>query len=209
MLRSPNMHPFITWLFPERESYCLVRTLSQDTTLAAQCHHATVRIPGSYYLLSYHQPLVRALIHECKFHRNRRAMTHLQTCLYTFLSHHEKAYDLFVPVPLSSARKRVRGHNQVTSVVLPVLEKLKRDDCFSDCLRRVINTTPQAGLSRQDRLHNLDAAFTLAPEAKSQLPGRRVLLVDDVATTGTTLEQCVATLKSADPAAITTLTFAH
>ena len=96
-------------------------------------------------------------------------------------------WDAVLPVPLHHARKRERGYNQSDLLArevgrklgIPVLEK---------ALQRVRNTKSQTGLEREERLLNVKGAFRV--KDKQAVSGKAVLLVDDVTTTGATLEAC-------------------
>jgi len=110
--------------------------------------------------------------------------------------------DLIVPVPLHPARLRERGYNQSTLLAhqlaqacgLPVVE---------DALRRVKATLPQITLNAEQRKVNVQDAF----EAQADLvQGRRVLLIDDVCTTGATLAACSHALKQAGATSVWALT---
>ena len=100
-------------------------------------------------------------------------------------------YDLVVPVPLHRRRLRQRGFNQS---VLLAREISKRRGIPLDflALRRVVDTESQAGLKKDERRSNMKRAFDV-PDPE-RIRGRRVLLVDDVHTTGSTLGECANTL---------------
>ena len=101
---------------------------------------------------------------------------------------------LMMPVPLHPKRLRERGFNQslvLARAVEPILET--RLDFLS--LRRVIYTRPQTGLKRNERRKNVKGAFGLV--GQPDLKEKTVILVDDVATTGTTLNECARVLKKA------------
>lgn len=99
-------------------------------------------------------------------------------------------YDVLVSVPLHPKRLRERGYNQSTLLARGL--SAKSGIPFWDCLRRVRNTPHQTGLNRNQRLHNLDGAFTL--KAGVRITGKKILLVDDVFTTGSTLRACAGVL---------------
>jgi len=99
--------------------------------------------------------------------------------------------DLVIPVPLHRIREKKRGYNQssciaegiATELSLPVYEKV---------LKRTIATQSQTGKGRYDRQENMQNAFCVLNPAI--IEGRHVLLVDDVITTGATIEACAAEL---------------
>jgi ComF family protein len=102
---------------------------------------------------------------------------------------------VLVPVPLFHARQREREYNQARELcgVLSAATALP----VSEALSRVRPTTPQASLSRHQRIENLRGAFTVkrAAASRGDLQGRSVLLVDDVLTTGSTTSECARILR--------------
>jgi ComF family protein len=116
------------------------------------------------------------------------------------------AYDLVIPVPLHRRRLRSRGFNQA---ILLSRGLARRHGLRLDCrnLQRIRDTDPQYGLSIRQREENVKRAFALKrPEL---VAGRRVLLVDDVYTTGATAKECARVLKRAKAAGIDVLTLAR
>jgi ComF family protein len=112
------------------------------------------------------------------------------------------AYDAVVPVPLHPARQARRGFNQAALLAAALARPVA-----ARALRRVRDTRPQVGLSRADRAANVAGAFR-ATGAAAALAGRRVLVVDDVFTTGATLGECIAALRTAGAAAADVLALA-
>jgi ComF family protein len=106
--------------------------------------------------------------------------------------------DCVVPVPLSAQRLRERGFNQA----LLLAKQLCPKRTLAQGLIRLRDTAAQSGLSRQDRLHNLDHAFMVNPAYVQMLRGAKVVLVDDVITTGSTLLACSKTLQAAGVAQV-------
>jgi ComF family protein len=101
--------------------------------------------------------------------------------------------DYVAPVPLSTQRLRERGFNQA----LLLAQRLCPKRTLTQGLIRLRDTAAQSGLSRQDRLHNLDHAFMVNPAYVQMLRDAKVVLVDDVTTTGTTLLACTQALQVA------------
>ena len=114
--------------------------------------------------------------------------------------------DGIVPIPLHPTRIRERGFNQAL-VLAQVLAKRLRLSCRKDLLIRHRPTEPQAGLCREERLANVRDAFRLHPDPWVRL--KRILLVDDVYTTGATAEACAKLLKQAGAQAVTVAAIAH
>ncbi|VBB46331.1 ComF family protein [uncultured Desulfatiglans sp.] len=113
---------------------------------------------------------------------------------------------LVMPVPLHPRRLRERGFNQSLLLARPVAKRLQADLDFL-ALTRVRYTQTQTGLGHADRRENVHEAFFLKRPAS--VKGRDVLLVDDVATTGNTLNECARILKKAGAWSVKALTLAR
>jgi len=106
--------------------------------------------------------------------------------------------DWLVPVPLKPQRLTSRGYNQAWELVKALRARLPRAPAgLSDALVRLGNAPDQHSLPRDQRLRNLRGAFAVAPQRVAAMRGKRVLLVDDVSTTGTTLYSAALALKQA------------
>jgi competence protein ComFC len=143
---------------------------------------------------------VRQLVHRFKYQRQ----LYLRGPLAELFRHglENERIDLaepwvFVPVPLHARKRRERGFNQAEEIVRLAGEPLGIP--WIPALRRTRYTESQAGLTRAQRLLNLEGAFALrrpAARTRKQLSGGQVLLVDDVFTTGSTVQECARVLKS-------------
>lgn len=116
--------------------------------------------------------------------------------------------DLIVPVPLHPLRLWRRRFNQA-ALLARHLAPPGGPGVRADLLRRRRATPSQTRLGRQARQANVAGAFAPCGDAASALPGRRVLLVDDVYTTGATLDACARALRRAGAAYVDALTFAR
>ncbi|SDR62546.1 comF family protein [Rhizobiales bacterium GAS191] len=116
--------------------------------------------------------------------------------------------DLIVPVPLHRRRLWARRFNQAALLADAVGRRAgKRVDAFLLARRR--HTRPQVGLSRAERQSNLSGAFLVPEEAKARLADLRVLLVDDVLTTGSTADMAARALLRGGAKAVDVLVFAR
>jgi ComF family protein len=116
--------------------------------------------------------------------------------------------DLIVPVPLHYFRLVRRGFNQ--SVWLAAaLARRSRGDLVVDALKRVRATPIQGGLSAEGRRRNVQGAFRVRKSREALLNGKRILLVDDVLTTGATAEACSRVMKRAGANCVDVLTLAR
>ncbi|MHB2155344.1 ComF family protein [Calditrichota bacterium GD2] len=99
-------------------------------------------------------------------------------------------FDLVTAVPLNPARYKERGYNQ-SELIAKQLSNITRIPLSSNLLIRLRNTQSQTKLSREERKQNVKDAFTINGEVE----GKRILLIDDVITTGSTLNECARELK--------------
>lgn len=113
--------------------------------------------------------------------------------------------DLLIPVPLSKARLQHRGYNQA----LELCKHLSRSKTESQLLLRIKDTLTQSSLNRSERLKNVKAAFAVEPLRAKEMQGKRIVLVDDVMTSGATLFAAAASLRQAGAAHITAIVFAR
>nr|WP_027061792.1 ComF family protein [Mesorhizobium loti] len=116
--------------------------------------------------------------------------------------------DVVVPVPLHWRRFFRRRFNQSAELARAVCE-LSGLSFAPSVMRRVKLTRQQVGLERQEREENVRAAFRVPAEAEIEIAGRRVLLIDDVYTTGATVRSATKALKRGGAAAVDVLTFAR
>lgn len=114
---------------------------------------------------------------------------------------------MVVPVPTTRARRRRRGYNQAAVLARALSEMLERP--FRSALRRRRAGRTQVALQPLERGRNVRRAFTLRDRSARRLPGRTVLLVDDVLTTGATAAAAARTLGRAGVADVTVVTFAR
>lgn len=114
--------------------------------------------------------------------------------------------DLLVPVPLHPSRLRAREFNQSLLLADQLGLYLKRP-VAANALTRTFATPPQTMLKRRERVANLRHAF--AVPTTDAVSGRRILLIDDVYTTGTTLNECAKTLLQAGAASVSALALAR
>ena len=113
---------------------------------------------------------------------------------------------LLVPVPLHRSRLRQRGFNQAV-LLGRVLSKRLSVPMVPDALVRVRPTEPQISLSAAERRGNVKGAF--AVKRRDDIAGKRILLLDDVMTTGSTLDECARELKKAGACEVMALTIAR
>lgn len=148
----------------------------------------------------YDQALM-AVIHAYKYDGKVHLAGPLSKLLAAVYALHwpKDAIDLVLPVPLHPARLRQRGFNQAWLLI-----RSWKHRAAHDILHRTRRTIPQTGLGRKERLKNVKGAFAVKKPAA--VKNRRVLLVDDVYTTGATVQECARILKKSHAAQVDVLT---
>lgn len=116
-----------------------------------------------------------------------------------------KDADILVPVPLHKSRLRKRRFNQA-ALLARALSQLSGTPYQTETFLRQKNTPSQGGQTFLGRRRNVSGAFTIPPKYKAQIKGKRILLIDDVYTTGSTLTACARTLKRAGVGDVDALT---
>lgn len=115
---------------------------------------------------------------------------------------------VLVPVPLHSRKARERGYNQASEYAAALVRELGGETRCEAVLARVLDTQTQTSLDRLQRQANLKNAFALAAGAAIN-PELRYVLIDDVFTTGSTLNACAAVLRRAGALKLDVCTFGH
>jgi competence protein ComFC len=166
-----------------------------QTFSCANCEHRILHFDAA--VAAYRsRGLVRRLVHEFKYGRQRHLRHPLAGWLGETMSDlrlRGRHFDMIVPVPLHPARERERGFNQAT--LLAELLSGRIAVPLRSVLERIRYTTTQTAYDRNERMENLHDAFRL--RKKMNVRELRVLLIDDVLTTGSTLSECARVLKEA------------
>lgn len=163
---------------------------------AAQQFWGKVDVEAVYALLYFNKGTnVQRLLHNLKYRNIPQIGNLLGSMAGSRLQSSEKfnTVDLIIPVPLHPSRFRRRGYNQSTRFAAGLAEKLNAS-VSEKYLLRAKATATQTKKSRFSRFENMQSAFTV--KNPNALIGKHILLVDDIMTTGSTLEACAQTLLS-------------
>lgn len=114
--------------------------------------------------------------------------------------------DILLPVPMHRLRLFRRRYNQA-ALLANEIGRITGKSVLVDALERIKRTPQQVGLNRNERRANLAGAFRVSESARARLAGRHVVVIDDVRTTGSTLNACAHILRKAGAARIDALTF--
>jgi ComF family protein len=165
------------------------------------CRHGVKENPSFPYLLAaagnYDDPVLQNLIHYFKYKSFKNLAPVLGEILIKYLeliTHYSKLKThIVVPIPLHKYRERERGFNQAKLLAEIIAKKFNLE--LKDCLKRTKNTKPQSQLKdNEKRQSNVFNCFSIA--GSDCLKGKKIILVDDVFTSGSTINEAVKILKS-------------
>lgn len=180
--------------FCERCSEAFTGAMQQEFT-CANCANRELHFEAA--VSAYRsRGIVRKIVHEFKYNRQRHLRHLIGDWLVAALDDlrlRGRHFDLLVPVPLHPTRQRERGFNQAQLLAETLSAHVGIR--LREPLRRIGYTTTQTAYDRAERIENLRGAFQV--RGGESVRGLRVLLIDDVLTTGSTLSECARVLKRA------------
>ena len=163
------------------------------------------RFLNDIFSFAYYTPPISLAIKKLKYKRDIGISNLLAKFLVELYNKNKMDIDMVIPVPLNKNKIKERGYNQSFFLALPFSMTIQIP-INKQSLRRLKDTKSQVGLNRQERFSNVSDAFYADP---AQIDGKNICLVDDVATTGATMEACASALKSAGAKDIVGLTVAR
>lgn len=205
------------WRIPEKElcpqcaqrftvidwQSCCPTCGKKDTISCSDCLFWAKTCPMIYLqhraLFAYDQGM-KAWIHEYKLMGNYQLRETFAAAIRQKINNFE--YDCLIPIPLSAERYQQRGFNQVTAVLDAAGVKSQ------EWLDKVVDTAPQAQRSRKQRLEEAQP-FAVKPDVACEIKGKKLLLIDDVYTTGRTLYHAAEALQTFAPQSIRSFSFAR
>ncbi|PKQ63580.1 hypothetical protein BZG02_09435 [Labilibaculum filiforme] len=162
---------------------------------------------ASYYTFSKGSQFQK-LIHKLKYHNKKEIGIALGRHFGESLKKSEffKDIDVIIPVPLHTKKEKIRGYNQAEMVAIGLGTAMQKPIAIKN-LVRLIHTESQTKKNKLERWQNVDNIFDLLEP--SSLINKHILLVDDVVTTGSTLEACAHALLKAEGAKVSIATLAY
>lgn len=182
--------------------------LVSENLTCAKCLSSPPSYDKAVVIFRYNK-LIKKVVSNFKY----RDGTYLAKKLARFLFNKARVEisdaDFIVAVPLHKKRLRHRKFNQSLILCRAMLPHVSKTKLRPDFLLRIKNTVAQVELRKKQRERNLKSAFALNPKYFEVVKGKKILLVDDVMTTGTTLENCAKVLKKSGAKNVTVLTIAR
>ena len=172
--------------------------------ICSKCQSQTWDIDGIYSIFKYGGAIRQAVI-QFKYHNIKALADPLSQLMSSYLIRHNLSFDIIIPVPIHKRRLRERGYNQ-SSLLAQRLSRMTSIPVMEGILIRTKHTPSQAKSdSIEQRRKNIRNAFKCTGH---NISGKRILLIDDVCTSGSTLNSCAASLKAAGAASVWGLTLA-
>jgi len=191
---------------------CAMASPAKDNKPPGQtCTRCSTKTPVRVFIspLLYRAPLARRLIHELKYRRITTLAPLLGDIIISSMKYYHielPAEALIIPIPLHPRKERVRGSNQAELIARHLSRRLYRT-LDTQTFIRSIATPPQSALNATLRHKNVQNIFST--QNSTHLHGKTIVLVDDVKTTGATLEQAARALKKAGAKQIWAITVAR
>lgn len=169
-----------------------------------------VLVPEALRAVAHYHSVVRRAVHRCKYEHLPTIAPALADLLAkgwnSGLTTPLHAADVVVPIPIHPLRERERGFNQSALIAWHFCQRTGME-YLGGVLERIAYQRPQVGLDASERRLNVKGVFRVA--SPSPIMGRRVLLIDDVWTTGSTLNEAAQTLLASGAAQVFAYTVAH
>ena len=159
-------------------------------------------LPLTVWSVGLHQGILREAVHQLKYEGLRALAQPMAAMLASTWRQAGLSASGIVPVPLHSSRQRSRGYNQSTLLARALAAEVGVP-AVEGAVIRVRATPPQVGLSARERLANVEGAF----QAANCLRGMRLIVLDDVCTSGATLVACAQAISQAGGEVVAAMTF--
>ena len=176
---------------------CKVCGKSLSTTPEQKLCQECIRNPKSFYKNRSpfrYKGIIKKILHDYKYLDKPYYFKMLGYFLYQYIQETNYTdYDFITTVPLHNIKLRKRGYNQAELIAKYLAKKLSIP--YIDTLKRVKNTTKQSNLSKEDRARNLKNVFEIkSKNTYNKIRGKKILIVDDIYTTGATINECSSVL---------------
>lgn len=152
------------------------------------------------YYFYYYDQIIHDLVQAIKYDFQKEKIKTLVSLFYSSIEFQKinfDEFDLLTFVPLSKQRQNWRGFNHGKLITKEIAEKFNKP--FLQILDKTRNTKSQIDLDREERLQNLQNLFNVKEELPIKIENQKILILDDICSTGSTLIQCATTIKRKFP----------
>ncbi len=190
----------LDWIYKKKCYFC--RSSKESVKMCSQCFDELDFLPvevnrqvecKNIYCAGVYSKNLQKLIRGLKYHGQRDLAYYLAKFMYQYWQNLKIDGDFqIIPVPIFEKRKKKRKYNHMELVAFE-FAKMTGFEVNCDLIKRVKDTKPQYNLKKYERIENLSNAFEVD---KNKYNGGKILLIDDICTTGSTFEEMIKTLKA-------------
>ncbi|MDD4830875.1 MAG: phosphoribosyltransferase family protein [Candidatus Pacebacteria bacterium] len=178
--------------------YCLCQK-PQRAAIQGKCPSCRNRaLTGLYFACIFGQKALKKAVHSFKYPPYLKdlawPLAYLIILHFEILGRKIDPSSVLIPVPLFLSKEKERGFNQ-SKEIADILAKAWQIKIISGCLTKIKKTANQAEMGKEQRSKNLEGAFRFTDKMKKKIKGKKIYLIDDVYTTGATMEECAKILK--------------
>lgn len=193
---------------------CCEKSITDSGKLCSDCKQTDYPIKRLLVATSYKDPEIPKLVHLFKYRFISELQLGLGEILLKALTKNEiEIPNLIIPVPLHPFRLRWRGFNQSELLANYIGKNLTPGfniEINNEIIKRTRYSAPQMKIKKySERQKNIFGAFRANPELKNKIQGKKILLVDDICTTGSTLIECAKSLQALNPRSISAIVIAR
>ncbi|MBU1862293.1 MAG: ComF family protein [Candidatus Omnitrophica bacterium] len=185
-----------------------IARFSTQNDICTPCKSTVFYFKRCFSVVQYDE-LTKAIFHEIKFKKRRSCITIFKNHILSKLNALDNALftnTIVIPVPLDRRRQKERDFNQ-SEILAKYISSFFHLRHKTNMLKRIKQSIPQSILNKKMRLHNLEGAFCV--RNKTEVNQKKVLVVDDIFTTGSTVNECAKVLKQAGATEIMVFTLAR
>jgi ComF family protein len=207
MMQNIFIH-IIDFIFPPKPEELELRDMTPAKLLENSPKALGTEFPFIKTIFSYKNPLIREMIWQIKYKKNKHCLKLAGFVLYNELIKSNLTSITLIPIPISKKRRRERGYNQAELIIDEII-KLDTDNKFKsgyEILIRNKDIEKQTFKNRNERIDNTKNIFKVIRPALSE---QRIVIIDDVTTTGSTLKEARDELLLSGYFNVSALTIAH
>lgn len=212
MLKN-SVNTLVDWVYPPLCCHCsrvgapLCHHCQADIVpLSQQPAESPIELIDGYVAVGSHTGSLQSSVQALKYYNDERQAEILGALLADMVAAKQWTFDIIIPVPLHIKRLQERGYNQAERIAHFLSQHLVdlqwENQTVIEGLQKLLHTESQVGKSGAERQENVKDAFTVVPQFQDILVDKSILLIDDVCTTGSTLQVCTEALREAGVKAI-------